>query len=930
MCVIAWLFPLSAMAQDATDEEELALEEVVVTGTRIKRRDYTSISPLSTISREDIEFSGQPTLEEYLNQMPQIQPGFGRTSNNPGDGTAQINLRNMGPGRTLVMMNGRRLAPSGVGSAVDVNNLPSALVERVEIITGGASTVYGSDAIAGVVNFITRDDFEGLTTEGSYYITEQGDSDIWDVNLVWGNEFASGRGNVTFYAGLYERQELFAGEREISSVPYTQNVVTGTVDVSGSPSAPAGAIFLPLFNLGSGPVQVAFNPDGTPRRFNPQQDLWNFAPVNYLQIPLKRKTVGLLGHFDLSEQFEIYYEASHNLNEISQNLAPAPLRNSLFTNVNNPLWTPETQAMLAQAQMPNGNVRMTYLGRLTDLGNRILDTEKQYQRLLGGVRGEIVAGWDFDAWMIYTTADEETRILNSSSLARLQQALLVDPLTRQCTNPAGGCVPADIFGANRISPEAVDFLRWQPLVNTTEREQSLASVVVTGSPLELWSGPLDMAFGLEWRRDAVNYDADPILFSGDVIGLNGASPIEGTETVLEFYSEALMTLFESSNSEQALNLEMGIRWSDYDLAGSVTTWKAGLDFRLIDSLRFRSMYQHAVRAPNNSELFTQQTATGGFVFDGSFPDPCSASSDPAGQGVVDKCLLQGLDPSQIGIFEAIPFYPADVITGGNPGLVPESSDTFTVGFVITPSAVPKLTIAVDYYDLEVTNTIGSIAPMVVCFDGKNTAGVFCDQVQRDSTGNIAEVKNLLQNRGLLATTGLDLQAQYNWELPDSWSVSSAGAIFSVNVILNHVFSLQEQANLVTQITECSGFFGIPCTSEVNPENRMTGHFDYGSGAFTARLTWRWIDGMLNARPKIPTSTEPKLAIPDISAWNYFDLGFSYRLGRSTALRFGINNVTDKEPAFLANAVTSNNTSASTYDVFGRSYYLGFSYQFGGN
>ena len=220
--LVAFLFIFShSFAQDGSeslnpelDEDDYFLEEVVVTGTRIKRRDFSSPSPLTTISKEEIDFSGMPTLEGYLNQMPQVEPSFDRTSNNPGNGTAQINLRGLGPGRTLVMMNGRRLAPSGVGSAVDVNNLPGALVERVEIITGGASTVYGSDAIAGVVNFITRDDFDGLTIEADYNISGDSDAEIWDVNVVYGHNFESGKGNITFYAGQYERESLFASDRE--------------------------------------------------------------------------------------------------------------------------------------------------------------------------------------------------------------------------------------------------------------------------------------------------------------------------------------------------------------------------------------------------------------------------------------------------------------------------------------------------------------------------------------------------------------------------------------------------------------------------------------------------------------------------------------------------------------------------------------------
>jgi len=901
----------TVFAQDENPDEEaddVLLEEVIVTGTRIKRRDYTSPSPLTTISRQEIEFSGQPTLEAYLNTMPQVQPGFDRTANNPGDGTAQIDLRGMGPGRTLVLMNSRRLAPSGVGSAVDVNNLPTALVDRVEIITGGASTVYGSDAIAGVVNFITRDDFEGLNIEGSYSTSEQGDATIWDINLVYGHQLADGRGNITFYTGLYEREALFAADREFTSIPWGTDWTTGEVFPAGSGYMPAGGVFGPRADLGNGPVQVTFNPDGTPRAFVRPDDLWNYAPVNYLQLPLTRKTAGLFGHFGISDNFEAYFEASYTRNEIKQNLAPAPLGAFLVTNIDNPLWTPEMRPVLEQWEVEPGLAGLFLGRRMLELGNRIFDITREYTRLVGGIRGEIASGWELDAWVIYTTSDDVESILNNGSVSRIQQALLVDPLTGQCFDTSGGCVPADVFGEGRLSPEAVDYIRWQPLTNITEREQLLASAVVTGSPFDIWSRPVDMSFGIEWRQD-------------------------NKESVFELYSEAVYTLFQSSQSEQRLDVEVGARWSDYKNAGAVTTWKAGLDWRVSESLRFRSMAQHAVRAPNNSELFTQQGTSSGWAVSNNSPDPCSASSDPAANGNVDKCLAQGLSQGQIGVFEATGFYPAEFIFGGNPDLVPESSDTFTVGFVLTPVSIPNLTIAVDYYDIEITDTIGNVDTISVCFDANNAAGVFCDDVQRDASGNIATVSELFQNRGLLATDGFDIQAQYVIDLPGSMAIADEYTQLSISTIWTHVLSTKNQENVATTVFECNGFFGWPCEEDVNPENRMNTKFNYSSGPFTAHLTWRWVDGMVNAAPKSSADygfPDPVLAIPEVSSWSYFDLGFGYQFGQSTMVQFGINNLTDKAPAFMADSVRANNTSASTYDVFGRSYFLRASYQFGGN
>ncbi len=608
VCLLSSLTSIAANAQDqeqAPEEYESVLEEVVVTGTRIRRRDYTSPSPLTTISRQEIEFSGQPTLEAYLNTMPQVQPGFDRTANNPGDGTAQIDLRGLGPGRTLVLMNGRRLAPSGVGSAVDANNLPTALVDRVEIITGGASTVYGSDAIAGVVNFITRDDFEGLNLEGSYYITEQGDAKIWDVNLVYGHELQGGDGNITFYTGLYEREALFASAREFTSIPWIDDWTTGEVYAGGSGYVPAGGVFYPLADLGNGPVNVTFNPDGTPRAFVYPDDYWNYASVNYLQLPLTRKTAGLFGHFGISDNSEAYFEATYTRNEIKQNLAPPPLGAYLVTNIDNPLWAPEMRPVLEQWEVEPGLAGLFLGRRMLELGNRVFDNTREYTRLVGGIRGEITNGWELDAWATYTTSDDVESISNNGSISRIQQALLVDSLTGQCFDTSGGCVPADVFGEGRLSPEALDYIRWQPLTNITEREQLLASAVVTGSPFDIWSRPVDMSFGIEWRQDEIHFEADPILFSGDVIDIGGDAPIDGKESVFELYSEAVYTLFQSSQSEQRLDVEVGARWSDYKSAGPVTTWKVGLDWRVSESLRFRTMAQHAVRAPNNSELATR-------------------------------------------------------------------------------------------------------------------------------------------------------------------------------------------------------------------------------------------------------------------------------------------------------------------------------------
>ena len=917
-----------SFAQDETnyEPEELVLEEVIVTGTRIKRKDFTSTSPLVTLDREDFEFSGQPTIEEYLNQMPQVQPDFGRTSNNPGNGTSRVNLRGMGAGRTLVLLNGRRVAPSGVGSAVDINNLPRALMERVEIITGGASTVYGSDAIAGVVNFITRQDFAGFGFDASYSVTEEGDSTIYDANFAYGHNLASGRGNVTLYAGYYEREPVFASDRELTSVPYWEDWETGELIEGGSSVIPAGRVAFPQVDLGSGPVSLNWNPDGTPRAFDMLGgDLYNYAPVNYLQTPLTRFSAGVMSTLDVSDDFETYFEAAFTRNEAKQNLAPAPVFLFSVVNTDNPLLTPETRQVFEEQMLPMGPglVGMFLFRRMQEMGFRIYDHTRDYLRVVAGTRGKFGSDWDVDAWVTYTDASGARLFLNSFSESRFAQGLLVDPDSGECFDPSGGCVPLDVFGEGRLSPEGADFIRIPPVREETERTQTLASVVVTGPLFDIWAGSVDTAFGVEWRRDEGQYRDQEGIF-GEI----GGGGVDGTESVLELYTEALVPIVDAA-SGQSLNLELGARWSDYKNAGSVWTYKAGLEWQPLESLRFRAMYQHAVRAPNIAELFTAQSS---FVWaTGDEDDPCSASLDPVGSGNAEKCIATGLPPDQIGVFEALAGYPVTIITGGNLDLVPESSDTFTIGGVFSPTSIPGLTVAVDYYDLEITDTIGDISAMGICFDPLNTQNVFCDNIQRDETLNIAELYEPTSNRGLQGTTGIDTQIQYMTDLPSSMALFDDYAWFSLNAAWTHLLSNKYQENIATEVFRCAGYFGQPCVQNLLgaavPVNRITSNFIYSSDPLDIRLTWRWIEGTRSAAGRYSEVfgwTDPILAVPRVSSRNYLDLGFGYTFADKWLMRLGINNLLDTQPPQMADNVWSNNTDTGMYDVFGRTYYMSLS------
>jgi outer membrane receptor protein involved in Fe transport len=936
--------PAQTDAQKDPYAGDSVLEEVTVTGTRIKHRDFASPSPLTTISRLEFEYSGQPTLEDYLNQMPQLMPDQSRSVNNGNDGTSLLNLRGMGAGRTLVLLNGRRLAPSGVGSAVDVNNLPGVLVDRAEIITGGASTVYGSDAIAGVVNFITRTDFDGLSVEGGYNISEEGDANVYDASVVYGHNFGNGGGNVTAYASYTERDSLFASKRELTRFVWQDDWVSGVLQMGGSSDIPGGRISRPMADFGDGPRQVTFDPDGTPRAFIIPTDHWNFQPLNYLQTPLERKALGAMATVNLSGGREAYFEAAYAENDAAVSLAPAPARGTFQVNVDNPLLTPQARELFETQLVENPGdplVSISYTRRMLELGPRIVESSREYLRLVAGIRGEIGTSWEMDAWVTWTDADEVSQFRNDGSLARLQQGLLVNPATGQCFDPSGGCVPLDVFGEGRLSQAGVDFLRVEGINNTASRQQALASAVFTGPAFDTWAGKAHMAFGAEWRRDEGSFKADDALFTGDTMSFRGAASVNGTEQVYEVYSEAAIPLYDAPELGRSLGLELGARWSDYRNAGSVTTWKAGLDWQVSDTLRFRAMQQRAVRAPNIAELFEQQFVEQGSVVTLNFSDPCSASSDPVANGQADKCVLQGLPANQLGVFEATPFYPVDFTQGGNPNLTPESSDTTTIGFVITPASVPSLTIAVDYYDLEVTDTIGPIDAMLICFDPLNTGGVFCDNVQRDGTGNVVSVFQPISNRGLQHTDGIDLQVQYDTDLPASWSWGDHSAGLRLQAAWTHMFSNEAQENVVTDTYDCAGYFAYPCQFLLPganfgasfPENRAITNLTYSAGPLDLHLTWRWIDGMRNAAewggPALHDFV-PNLAVPKVGSYSYFDLGLGYRVTDDFELRFGVNNLFDKQAPNLSSFAGDHNTDPRLYDVYGRSYFLNLRYQITGD
>ncbi|TFG41142.1 MAG: TonB-dependent receptor [Chromatiales bacterium] len=937
-CVLALAAAASTpaiYAQGNDQNVDEPIEEIVVTGSRLVRRDFNAPSPIATLDSEFLAASGQATLEESLNQMPQIQPDFGRSSNNPGDGTARINLRDLGAGRSLVMLNGRRLAPSGVGGAVDVNNIPKALIDRVEIITGGATTVYGSDAIAGVANFITRDDFDGFGIDTSAYVTEVGDSNTYDINVTYGLNFD--KGNLTLYAGYYDREETFAGEREFTSVVLT-DTWEGTVVESGSSTIPAGMVFAPRIDFGNGPVRVMFDANGDPVPYDPSTDFYNYAPVNYLQIPLRRVSGGAMFHYDLSSSIEIYAELQLAKNSATQTLAPVPAAGFFEINTDNPVLTAATRQLFIDNLFPAGPglVSMGFSRRMLDLGPRTIKNEREYSRVVTGLRGEITDTWDFDVWATYTKGDETEFFLNDASSSRMQQGLLVDPLTGQCFDPSGGCVPLNLFGEGNLSAEGLAFLRFDPFTNLTSRTQKLLSAFVRGAPFDSWAGPINVAVGVEWRSDSGDFQADEALFSDDTLGFFPRASVNGSESVKEIYAEASIPLFEGASFAEYIGIEFGGRYSDYEHAGGVDTWKFGGEWALPVPVRFRAMFQRSVRAPDIAEAFTEQgLRQGSFVGStNSSNDPCSASNDPVASGIGSGCVASGIPESQLGIYEAGLGVPTDYIFGGNPSLIPETAETFTAGIVLDFDWLQGVQVSLDYFDLQVEDTIGGLDAALACYDAANTGNVFCENITRDPvTYDVIRLYEPNINRGSLEVEGTDTQISLESDLPSGMAVFDGSAGLSVDLVWTHMLKNTYQETVFGTVIDCAGTFAWPCQenrdTSTYPTDRIMLGATYHSGDFDIRLSVRWIDEVENGLARngfVYGLTDLDLGNPTGDAKTYTDLGIGYRFSDNISARLTIANLTETSPA-LVTEVWSGNTDPTIYDVFGRSYSLGVSMEF---
>ncbi|MEQ1510494.1 MAG: TonB-dependent receptor, partial [Sphingopyxis sp.] len=716
-----------AFAQDAA-EEDASNEDIVVTGSLISNPNIESSSPVAVIGADEVALRGSTTAEQILRELPGATPNLGQSVNNGTAGVARVDLRNLGPQRNIVLLDGRRVVPSSALGVVDLNNIPLALVDRVDILTGGASTTYGADAVSGVVNFITRRDFAGLDFTASDQITEQGDGHYLRTELTLGANFDDGRGNAVLSVGYQEADAIFFGDRDY-----------GTFTLSSSTGRASGDSFTSVPAIFSSAADLQISPDGS--SLIPFYNTFNFNPFNVYATPFERFNFYAAANYEVSDSVEVYSRALFSRNTVQSIIAPSGVFGSdLTVPGNNPYLNAGIRDQLCTiagitlgaACNTNPAIPLGAVYRRTvELGPRVSTYVTNVFDINVGARINITDSIKADIYGSYGESENTETRSGYVANSRIQQALNATNTTT-CINTANQCVPLNLFGAaGSITPAQGAFVGG--ITSTVANTASLSQVhgVISGDvPITLGaSNPVSFAIGGEYRNYGSARKPDNLAqIPGELGGAGGAVlPLVGGYDVYEGFGELVVPLISDQPFFNELTFEAGVRYSSYAVraAGNpsfnATTYKAGLNWEPVDGIKFRGNYQRAVRAPGILELFAP-VVTG---LTNLLVDPCSFAKPVGNANLTAICLAQGAPAASIGLIQDPSAGQANSTGGGNPNLRPETATTYSFGVVIQPGGMLNgLTATIDYYNIDVKNAITFQTPgdaIQACFGNVTAA-----------------------------------------------------------------------------------------------------------------------------------------------------------------------------------------------------------------
>jgi iron complex outermembrane recepter protein len=1008
-----------AFAQAAEGEE--ASEEIFITGSRIARPNVESAAPVTVIGAEDFKGQGAVKVEDLLNNLPQVLATQSSGVSNGADGTATVSLRGLGTSRTVVLVDGRRLMPGGIagGAGADLNFIPSALISSVEILTGGASSTYGADAVAGVVNFKMNRKFQGVRLDAQYGMYQHDNQNpirsivnnrfrapegsalqggAYDVTLAIGSSLDDDRGNIVAYAGLRRDSAITQDGYDYSICTLNPSgpraATTGAITdfACGGSGTPAATRFGGLLDptalrvQARGPVPAG-SPTGTlgPLRFEADgvtpilapaaelasqtllasnglipysglRDAYNFAPLNYFRRPSTRYTAGVFADYEISPALKPYIDAMFMDYSTKAQIAPSGAFYGVRSvNCNNPLLLANAALAALACQTPGatlGSAPVSVVGtptvvdiligkRNVEGGPRFNDIGFSQFRVTTGMKGDLSDKWSYDVSAQFGQVSAANTYRNDVSSTRIDEALLATGTLANpvCTSGNPSCVPYNPFVTGGVTAAAAAYIGI-PLVITGKVKETIISGSTTGD-LGFSSPGSDenvkVALGAEWRKEELSTQPDLSYINGDGAGQGGPTlPINGSYTVRDIFAEAVVPIISDKAFFQDLSLELGFRNSSYNVQGnpgsnSENTWKIAANWTMTDFLKVRGSRNRAVRSPNINELFLNQSVG---LFAGT--DPCvntGTNGNLPPVATLAQCLQTGLTAGQYGTLAPNTAQQYNGNFGGNLNVTPEKSDSWTAGFVLTPT--DKISVSVDYYNIKVKNAISTIGAQLTLDQCVATGDpFFCSKIRRApaSAGPAAGslwldesgfVDDRTVNTGSLKTSGVDVNVDARFAL--------GSGNLKATVVGNYVdkFTIQPLTGSTLGVIECAGFYGTTCGNQISPQPKWkhAARLKYSTANdFGVTLGWRYVGSV-----KVDSSDAAPKIDDKLKAENYFDLLFSVPLKDTIGFRLGVNNILDNDPPLVSQSSLggfgNGNVFPGTYDHLGRYIFVGVTADF---
>lgn len=954
----------AASAQQAPDQP---MQKVEVTGSRIPTLNTEGSSPITVLGSKDIKVDGLRNVESLLNNLPQVFASQSGSVSNGASGTATVDLRGLGSNRTLVLVNGHRLPAGTPGSpAADLNQIPAPLIKRIEVLSGGAGAVYGADAVAGVVNFIMNDRFEGVQVEvnGSGYNHKQQDTAgvgslvakralgnpgqysvpgnvgldgrSRDASLLIGSNFADNKGNATLFFSYKRDDALLQAARDFTSCSLSVSAAgfaCGGSSTNATGRFTNGADKGPLFpNAGKVFTTTAA---GTPRSYVDATDAYNFGPSNYLTRPDERYGVAANIHYDVTEKARVYADFSLHDDRSDAQVAPGGMFGAVYTVKNdNPFLTPEMKAALDVSTPGSSNSVIVQRRNVEGGGRDSVFTNTSY-RMLFGVKGE-VGPWQYDIFAQTSKvrfAGSSDNYFSKSKAAKAMDVVNVNGVAK-CQSAVDGsdpaCVPYNVWTVGGVTKEMLDYIQIPgQQFGQTEQQIQGANVAADlgdyGIKIPGNSQGVGVSFGLERRVEALELRPDGPSQNFDLDGSGGpVSPVHGRYVVKDVFGEMRLPLLENKPFAEALATNLSFRHTKIDTGVSANTYGIGLEWQPVSMVKVRGSHQKAVRAPNINELFTPN---GNNLFDMD-SDPC-AGATPARSAA--ECARTGVTAAKYGSVQGSPAGQYNYLAGGNTALKPERSKSNTLGLVITP--MKNLTVTVDYFDIKVQDTISIVNPettLTKCLDSGDP--VFCSQVHRDSQGTLwllpqANIVGTNTNIGSIKTSGIDLGFSYGQRIGNLGTMG-----LTMNGTKLKSYEIEELPGEGSY--DCAGLYnGAGKCGQPRPKwrHKLRGNWNTPWSVDLA-LTWRYFQGV-----DIETTSDnshltgtPRAAESHFASANYFDLAGTYYFTKKISLTAGMNNMFDRDPPITSKYGTgqgNGNTFPSMYDALGRKLFMNLTAKF---